>query len=117
MQVRDVLHVSDAVSAYRAVMGSIDTLSGRAFNLGGGPSNAVSLVEVLDEIALLTGRRSALQREAWRTGDQPWFVADTRTLLAATGWQARVGWRDGLRDLAEWLQGDAADRPAHFAIA
>ncbi|WP_240758949.1 NAD-dependent epimerase/dehydratase family protein [Lichenicoccus roseus] len=117
MQVRDVLHVSDAVSAYRAVMGSIDTLRGRAFNLGGGPSNAVSLVEVLDEIALLTGRRSALQREAWRTGDQPWFVADTRTLLAATGWQARVGWRDGLRDLAEWLQGDAADRPAHFAIA
>ena len=117
MQVRDVLHVSDAVSAYRAVMGSIDTLRGRAFNLGGGPSNAVSLVEVLDEIALLTGRRSALQREAWRTGDQPWFVADTRTLLAATGWQARVGWRDGLRDLAEWLQGDAADRPADFAIA
>ena len=118
MQVRDVLHVSDAVSAYRALMRTIDDHRGSVFNLGGGPSNAVSLVDVLDEIARLTGRRSALQREAWRTGDQPWFVADTRALSAATGWQARVGWRDGLRDLADWLQGQATDPSvAQFAIA
>ena len=56
-QVRDILHVNDAVAAYRAVLGAIDRVSGRAFNLGGGPANAVSLRAVLDEIAALTGRQ------------------------------------------------------------
>ncbi len=107
-QVRDVLDVSDAVRAYRAVLGRIGLLSGRAFNLGGGPANAVSLIQVLHEIEVITGRRVDVTFEDWRRGDQPWFVADTRALEAASGWRARTGWRDGLRGLAAWLsRGDA----------
>jgi CDP-paratose 2-epimerase len=49
--VRDILHVDDAVAAYRAVLEDIDAVSGEAFNLGGGPANAVSLRMVLDAIA------------------------------------------------------------------
>src|SRR5690606_38122991 len=76
-QVRDVLHVSDAVAAYRALLGGIDGLSGRAFNLGGGPANAVSLREVLNQIARITGTPPEVTYQDWRQGDQPWFVADT----------------------------------------
>ncbi|TIW02456.1 MAG: NAD-dependent epimerase/dehydratase family protein, partial [Mesorhizobium sp.] len=39
-QVRDILHVSDAVAAYRGVLARIEDLKGQAFNLGGGPRNA-----------------------------------------------------------------------------
>jgi CDP-paratose 2-epimerase len=102
-QVRDILHVNDAVAAYRAVLGAIDRVSGRAFNLGGGPSNAVSLRIVLEEIATLVGRSVAYDQEAWRSGDQLYFVADTRRLTEAVSWQAQIGWRQGLRDLARWL--------------
>ena len=102
-QVRDVLDVSDAVRAYRAILGRIDVLSGRAFNLGGGPANAISLIQVLREIEAITGRSIDVTFENWRQGDQPWFVADTRALEAASGWSAQVGWRDGLRGLADWL--------------
>jgi len=102
-QVRDVLDVSDAVRAYRAVLGRIDALKGRAFNLGGGPANAVSLIQVLREIEAITGRAMNASFEDWRQGDQPWFVADTRALEAATGWRAQVPWRSGLRALADWL--------------
>ncbi|WP_265499760.1 NAD-dependent epimerase/dehydratase family protein [Paracoccus beibuensis] len=105
-QVRDVLHVSDAVAAYRTLLDRIDSLSGHAFNLGGGPSNAVSLREVLSEIAMITGEVADVSFEDWRQGDQPWFVADTRALQAATGWKPRVDWRDGLADLAQWLAHD-----------
>ncbi|WP_410216291.1 NAD-dependent epimerase/dehydratase family protein [Paracoccus sp. (in: a-proteobacteria)] len=105
-QVRDVLHVSDAVAAYRSVLDNIGSLSGRAFNLGGGPANAVSLREVLAEIARITGTSPDVTYRDWRQGDQPWFVADTRTLQAATGWQARMDWRRGLADLAGWLAED-----------
>ncbi len=105
-QVRDVLQVGDAVRAYRAVLAGIDAVCGRAFNLGGGPANAVSLHLVLAEIEALLGRKIDIEYEAWRPGDQPWFVADTRRLQQAVGWRPKVAWRDGLRDLAEWLRGD-----------
>ena len=36
-QVRDVLHVADAVAAYRAVLDASSGSAGQAFNLGGGP--------------------------------------------------------------------------------
>ena len=105
-QVRDVLHVTDAVAAYRSVLDSIDTVKGRAFNLGGGASNAVSLRMVLEEIAAITGREVCLNHADHRTGDQLYFVADTSRLADAVGWRPSIGWRTGLSDLAEWLAAD-----------
>ena len=88
-QVRDILHVDDAVAAYRAVLGAIDRVSGRAFNLGGGPANAVSIRAVLDEIAIMTGRQVICGQAGWRSGDQLYFVADTRRLSEAVLWRRR----------------------------
>jgi CDP-paratose 2-epimerase len=102
-QVRDVLHVADAVAAYRRLLAGIDAFSGRAFNLGGGPRNAVSLHDVLAEIEQLAGEPVARAYEPWRAGDQLYFTADTGLLRTTAGWRARVGWRDGLADLWDWL--------------
>jgi CDP-paratose 2-epimerase len=105
-QVRDILHVADAVSAYQNVLKNIDRLSGQAFNLGGGPENAVSLLAVLQEIAAITGRKVTVSYDERRTGDQVYFVADTTKLTDRVGWRPGIGWRQGLRDLAEWLAAD-----------
>jgi CDP-paratose 2-epimerase len=102
-QVRDILHVSDAVNAYRALMDKIDCVQGRALNLGGGPENAVSLNLLLSKIARITGRELDVRRAEPRTGDQLYFVADTREIRALVGWQAHIDWRQGIKDLAEWL--------------
>ena len=107
-QVRDVLHVHDAVRAYRGLLSSIDTVGGRPFNLGGGPANAVSILMMLQEIERIVGRRLDLCFKEWRQGDQHYFVADTRRLRSAIGWQAEVNWRRGVRDLAGWLAGNRA---------
>jgi CDP-paratose 2-epimerase len=103
-QVRDILHVHDAVAAYRGVLDKIDALSGRAFNLGGGPHNAVSLQAVLREISRALGHEIPVKHGDWRQGDQLYFVADTRELEKATGWRPNIAWRDGIRDLAAWLE-------------
>ncbi|MDO1584616.1 NAD-dependent epimerase/dehydratase family protein [Rhizobium oryzicola] len=102
-QVRDILHVSDAVAAYRSVLSTIDSVKGRVFNLGGGPHNSVSILSVLREIEKLIGAPLKTSFGDWRAGDQFYFVADTRRLEEELGWQARMRWRSGLRDLAEWL--------------
>lgn len=101
-QVRDVLHVEDAVEAYLAAWREIHAVSGRAFNLGGGPENAVSLHQVLGAIERLTGRSMALSYAPTRPGDQVWYVSDTSRFADATGWQPRRPWIDGLAHLHEW---------------
>ena len=102
-QVRDVLYIDDAVDAYLAAWNQIGRVSGRAFNLGGGPANAVTLLQVLQRIGELTGRTPDLRFADWRQGDQRYFVADTTRVAAALGLRPALPWRDGIARLAEWM--------------
>ncbi|MFN3726406.1 MAG: SDR family NAD(P)-dependent oxidoreductase [Allosphingosinicella sp.] len=103
-QVRDILDVSNAVEAYLSAWRRIDRISGRAFNLGGGPTNAVSLRELVAYMAELLGREIEVRFDDWRAGDQRWFVADTRNARRALDLSPAVPWREGVAQLAEWLR-------------
>jgi CDP-paratose 2-epimerase len=105
-QVRDILEVNDAVDAYLAAWRRIDRIAGRAFNLGGGPANAVSLRTLIDHIGDLTGSDPRIGYDAWRAGDQRYFVADTRAVRTALGLGVPAAWRDGVARLAGWLAGE-----------
>lgn len=102
-QVRDILDVSDAVGAYLAAWRNIDAIAGQAFNLGGGPDNAVSLRLLLGYIGELLGREVDLSFSDWRAGDQRYFVADTRAAETTLGLGTKVDWRSGVERLARWL--------------
>lgn len=102
-QVRDVLHIDDAVDAYLAAWKQIDTVSGRVFNLGGGPDNAISLRQLIRQIEEVIGRPVATSYEDWRAGDQRYFVADARAARDALGLAAPKSWRAGIVELADWL--------------
>jgi CDP-paratose 2-epimerase len=105
LQVRDALHVSDAAAAWIAVLENIATVRGRVFNLGGGPENAISLLELIDQIALMRGAAPSLSFDGWRPGDQPWYVSRFEALSSAVGWRPQVPLREGLQSLLEWLEG------------
>ncbi|HEU0066290.1 MAG TPA: SDR family NAD(P)-dependent oxidoreductase [Sphingomonas sp.] len=102
-QVRDILDVDDAVAAYIAAWQRIDSIAGRAFNLGGGPDNAVSLRQLLSHMSALLNRNIEIDWSDWRAGDQRYFVADTRAAQAALGLPPRTDWREGVARLARWL--------------
>jgi CDP-paratose 2-epimerase len=103
-QVRDVLFVSDLVEAFLRAMRDIGRLSGRAFNIGGGPHQAVSLREVIAMLESLTGAPIETRVAAWRPGDQPYYVSDIRAFQMATGWRPQIGVRMGLGALHDWLR-------------
>ena len=105
-QVRDVMFVDDTVDAYLAAWSRIDQVSGSAFNLGGGPTNAVTLLQVLAELGDIAGRPPELHFSGWRPGDQRYFVADTGRATRALGLAPPVGWRDGLRRLHAWVRSE-----------
>jgi CDP-paratose 2-epimerase len=116
-QVRDALHVSDAAEAWLAALDHIALVRGRTFNLGGGPSNAVSLRELIALLRELTGNDISYSFADWRPGDQPWYVTDARALSAALGWQPKTPLREGLISLHEWLAGRFGDASKREAFA
>ncbi len=102
-QVRDILFIDDAVSAYIGAWRRIGQVSGQAFNLGGGPGNAVSLLSLLRQIEAELGRPVARRFAPWRPNDQRWFVADARRARAALGLAAPLDWREGVARLVRGL--------------
>ena len=103
LQVRDILFVEDLVEAMLAAQQRIDSVGGQAFNVGGGPANTISLIELLDLIADLVGERPLAHLEPWRTADQRYYVSDTRKLRAAVGWRPRTSVQAGVAALLDWL--------------
>jgi CDP-paratose 2-epimerase len=108
-QVRDILFADDLVDAMLAARESVREVEGQAFNIGGGPANAVSLHDVLQIIEEVHGELPDVSYDVQRTGDQRYYVSDTTRFESATGWRARVSAGAGLAALVGWL---AAERPS-----
>jgi CDP-paratose 2-epimerase len=102
-QVRDILFVDDLLDAFCAAERNLDDIAGHAFNIGGGPDNTISLLELLEYLGLTGLRGSLVQFESWRLGDQRWYVSDPRKFGRMTGWHPRIGVEDGLARLRNWL--------------
>jgi CDP-paratose 2-epimerase len=111
-QVRDALYVEDLVDAMLSAHGSIERTSGQAFNMGGGASRTISLLELLEIITELTGRAPEVRYGPWRTGDQRYYVSDTRKFQAATGWAPRTTIPEGVARLHAWLREMASESKA-----
>jgi CDP-paratose 2-epimerase len=101
-QVRDVLFVEDLVDAMLRVTAD-GRFAGRAFNVGGGPANCISLLELLDTIGELNDGAPDVEWSCWRPGDQRYYVSDTSSLRSAIGWAPRISPRSGVERLHEWL--------------
>jgi CDP-paratose 2-epimerase len=102
LQVRDVLYVDDLVDALLLAQEHMPELQGQVFNIGGGSDNSLSLIELIELIGELDVECKVGFGD-WRTGDQRYYVSDTRKFGAATGWSARVGVRAGVARLHRWL--------------
>jgi CDP-paratose 2-epimerase len=105
-QVRDVLYVDDLVDAFERAWANVGELSGRAFNIGGGVANTVSVLELIEQIGRLTGNRLRISFGSWRVGDQRYYVSDIARFRSATSWQPRTPLSRGLSALCDWF-----DRP------
>ena len=103
-QVRDVLNVSDLIECYRAAIDRVDTLSGSTFNIGGGPGNTLSILELFEWIQKKSGRPVTFQFKPSRRGDQPIYVSDITKAKTMLDWQPRVGLDSGLDRLYAWVE-------------
>jgi CDP-paratose 2-epimerase len=103
-QVRDALFVEDLLDAFLLVRTHIGRLAGNAFNIGGGPRNTLSLLELVELVREIHSLRPQLRWSNWRVGDQKFYVTDFSKFQRATGWSPRVSVRAGVERLSRWLQ-------------
>ncbi len=97
LQVRDVLDVADLVRAFEAVRSLDPSAEGRVYNVGGGPTNSVSLLELMVMIEDLTGRKLEASFDDVRPGDQAVYVSNTQKLQNETGWTPTIQLPETLR--------------------
>ncbi len=103
LQVRDILYVRDLVDLYEAAVCDIGKVSGKAFNVGGGPGNVISLLEFLDILEDLTGKKVKYSFGKWRPGDQKAYISNIAKVKRTLGWEPKYGKKRGIAKLYGWL--------------
>jgi CDP-paratose 2-epimerase len=102
-QVRDLLFVDDLVECYLRAVERSDGVAGMTFNVGGGPENALSIVEFFDLLGGLSGRPVVHQEADWRPGDERIYVSDNRRACELLDWRPRTQVQEGIVRLRNWV--------------
>lgn len=102
-QVRDVLYVSDLVSAYDSFLNS--RMGVAVFNMGGGPRNTLSLVELIELLEDRVKRPIRVKFHRWRPADQKVYISDISHAMRTLRWAPQVTPASGLEKLVTWAEG------------
>ena len=103
-QVRDALWADDLIDVYQRALDRIDRVSGQVYNIGGGASHTLSLLELVGMIEKRLGHRLGIRFSDWRPGDQRVFVADVRKAERDLGWRPHIDPCTGVARLLDWVQ-------------
>jgi CDP-paratose 2-epimerase len=102
-QVRDVLHADDMITLYFCALEHIEVVSGKAFNIGGGISNSLSLLELFSLLEEFCEVKLTYTNLPIRVSDQRIFIADISRAHESFAWEPRVAVRDGVRRMLQWM--------------
>lgn len=116
-QVRDVLCISDLMLAFEKARTQVEQTAGQIYNIGGGLHNSVSLIEAIEQIEAVTGKRVNYTLQRPRVGDQLYYVTDFTKLTKHTGWRPTRDVRQTIEAIYDWrtsIQTQASIRVASF---
>lgn len=107
-QVRDQIHSADVISAFWHF--AQNPRPGEVYNIGGGKHNAASLIECVELIAQLTGKRPKLSyNPTHRVGDHICYYTDmTKFKTHYPQWQQRYSLHDIIVDIVSSLTSRSA---------
>jgi len=104
-QVRDLLHVEDLFELIDLEINSLDKISGRTYNAGGGRQVSLSLLEATEECSRLTGNRIKTGRVLKeRPGDIGIYLTDNRKVSEDLGWKPKRSALKALSDTYRWIR-------------
>lgn len=102
-QVRDFLHISDLLELVDLQLHQKERFNGSPYNVGGGLSSSMSLLELTRHCEKITGNLLDIQAvKTNRDADIPIYVTDN-SKIEALGWSPKRDVRQLLSDAHEWM--------------
>lgn len=98
-QVRDLLHVNDLIDLFIEFSRVSEKLENTCFNVGGGPRNQLSILELFSYLKQECGLEAAFKTGKMRPGDQKYFVSDNSLVQEVTGWKPKIDINDGIKSM------------------
>ncbi|MEM2918878.1 MAG: GDP-mannose 4,6-dehydratase [Candidatus Altiarchaeota archaeon] len=102
-QVRDVLYVTDLVEAFHLGYENINKFSGEVYNIGGGKTNTLSILELI-EILREYNLNPNYKFSSWRPSDQKVFISDISKAKKELSWKPKISAKRGIKFLFEWVK-------------
>ena len=100
-QVRDVLYVEDLIDAFDRFLNS--KLKHEVFNIGGGPKNTLSLLELLEMLKRMSSANPKISFAKWRPADQKVYISNINKAKVSLNWEPKTSPEDGVRKLVNWI--------------
>jgi CDP-paratose 2-epimerase len=99
--VRDVLYVEDLIDAFDKFLNS--KLKHEVFNIGGGPKNTLSLLELLEMLKNMSGANPKVSFAEWRPADQKVYISNINKVRVLLNWEPKISPEDGVKRLVSWV--------------
>jgi CDP-paratose 2-epimerase len=103
-QVRDILFIDDLVNAFNMAISNIKVTSGEIYNIGGGPDNQISILQLVKILEAKFKNKILLSFSENRPGDQNIYVSDISKAMNDFGWEPGVTVDKGISRLIKWVQ-------------
>lgn len=103
-QVRDVLNASDVVELYFKSIDDFNLLKGKAFNIGGGIQNSLSIIELLKLLEQILSIEININFLNARQSDQLVFIADNQKITELINWKPNLSYEEGIRNYIYWIK-------------
>jgi CDP-paratose 2-epimerase len=100
-QVRDIIYASDICEAFDAFY---HNKKPGVYNIGGGSQTAISLLDCIDILEAINGRRPEIKFGPDRHGDLRYFVCDISKAKKEFGWVPKVMPTEGIKQLVGWIK-------------
>ena len=103
-QVRDVLHIDDFCILIDKQINNWSGLESKVFNVGGGKSNSISLLELTKLVNEITGIKIPIHKDdRKRDADIRIFITNSSKIKNLLGWEPTLGIKRLVRDTSEWI--------------
>lgn len=93
----------DLVRSYDLSIRKIDKAAGKIYNVGGGSTFTLSLLELLELLEKKIGKNIQFTFADWRPGDQPVYVSDISKIKKELGWKPTISVQEGTSQMIEWI--------------
>lgn len=100
-QVRDVIHARDLAGLFYEFI--MHPKPGEVYNVGGGRKNSISLLEAIDLIEEITGKKMNYRLEKEREADHVWWISNINKARSHYKWDVKISLKEIFSEIHEAL--------------